>query len=91
MVRGRDYRFVLVSGFHRLAALSVLGHASVRVRFEPHQLRGVYAELADRWPLVRQGVFDERLARAFVAQLFEGDRFSDDIAPRVEPAWARAR
>jgi hypothetical protein len=90
VVRGLAYRFVIGSGFHRLAALSVLGLASVRVQFEPHQLRGVHAELADRWPLVRRGVFDERLARTFVAQLFEGDRFSDDIAPRVEPTWSRA-
>lgn len=88
VVLGDAYRLVVGSGFHRLAALSVLGAVNVRVRFEPHDLRSVHGELADRWPLVRRGVFDVELARAFVAQLFEHDRFSDEIAPRVEPAWS---
>ena len=90
VVRGGAYRFVVGSGFHRLAALSVLGVPSVRARFEPHHLRGVHAELADRWPLVRRGVFDAALARTFVDHLFDRDRFSEEVAPRVEPTWARA-
>lgn len=91
VVRGDAYRFVVGSGFHRLAALSVLGAVSVRVQFEAHHLRGVHAEVAGRWPLVRRGVFDVDLARAFVDQLFDRDRFSDEIAPRVDPTWSSTR
>lgn len=74
VLRGADYRFVIRSGHHRMAALAALGAATVRVGFFHRDPRAVNAEAIPAWPLVREGVFDEELAVRFVDQLFDLDQ-----------------
>lgn len=74
VLRGADYRFVVRAGHHRLAALAALGHATVRVGFFKRDPRAVNVESLELWPLVRQGVYPQDLARRFVDQLFDEDQ-----------------
>lgn len=74
VLRGADYRFVVRSGHHRMAALAALGAEKVRVGFFHRDPRAVNAEAIATWPLVREGVFDEALAVRFVDLLFDEDQ-----------------
>lgn len=57
-----DYRFIVVSGQHRMAALGVLGYKRVRVRLKPHFPKCVDLKQAKRWVHVRNGRYSSGLA-----------------------------
>ena len=67
--RGRELRFLQQGGFHRTAAVSALGYASI-----PARLSGVYSldDLA-YWPQIRDGRWTQDDALRYVDHLFEFD------------------
>jgi hypothetical protein len=70
LVRGDDYRFVLLQGNHRVAALNVLGHEHLDVsvrRFHPAVVD--YAEL-ERWTSAHGGLYSPELVTHLFEMLF---------------------
>jgi len=66
-----NYRYCILGGQHRLAALSVLGYESAVARFkvpviiDPDEIR--------HWPLVRSGLWNHREARQYFEHLADFD------------------
>lgn len=75
--RDGQYRFCIVHGHHRAAALAALGHKQVPVRFT----RVVHLSEAQHWPQVYRGHWSLAQAQAYVNHLFEFDSY----------VWARER
>jgi len=69
--RGDEYRCLITSGFHRLAAVAVLGYKSIPVRI----VRPVIIEArdVDHWPQVKTGVYTRDEALVFFHYLFDFD------------------
>lgn len=66
LISGSDYRFVILNGIHRAAALVALGNEQFRVR-----CKGVVSrEYSHMWPKVQNGTFSEEAALAFFDQHF---------------------
>src|SRR5690606_465170 len=65
-----ETRFLIRSGFHRVAVLAALGHDEVPVRFATGVQRLVTPDQLPTWPLVRQGLFSPREAELIVERLF---------------------
>ncbi len=68
-----ETRFLIRSGFHRVAVLSALGHDAVPARFASHAQRLMTLDQLPTWPLVRQGLFTRREAELLVERLFTED------------------
>lgn len=60
-----DVRFVQVSGAHRLAVLSALGHDRVVVRLDKDRYPPVFKENVDRWTYVQSGLISRTAALDF--------------------------
>jgi hypothetical protein len=72
LCRGRDYRFVVTSGKHRMPALVLAGQQAFDAVFEPNDfLPIVDIDDAARWPQVSAGVFNTVEARAVFETYFE--------------------
>jgi hypothetical protein len=70
-LRWRDeWRFLALDGKHRLAALTVLGHTRVRVRFASVLPRAVDLRDLEEWPGVVSGRFSVRVAREIFVRHF---------------------
>src|SRR5690606_24335256 len=68
-----EMRFLIKSGFHRVAVLAALGHDEVPVRFANGFQRLKTLDQLPTWPLVREGVFTPREAELVVERLFTED------------------
>jgi hypothetical protein len=68
---GDSYRFVVLNGNHRVAALRVLGIESFPARLRPGYPAVVRAEDLDRWTIARGGVYPKRTLEAMFWKLFE--------------------
>jgi hypothetical protein len=69
--RGDEYRCLIASGFHRLAAVAVLGYESIPVRIARPVI--IEARDVDHWPQVRTGVYTRDEALAYFHYLFDFD------------------
>lgn len=77
--RGEAYRFLVVSGYHRVAVLAAMGFETVRVRlFRPLVLD---ATAVNSWPGVKQGVYSPAQALAYFNHLFDHAPAHFDSAP----------
>lgn len=63
-----EYRFVVISGNHRMAALSALNYKKIRVKFNSNRPRVINFEDIDSWPQVKYGVVEKEIA----ALIFNG-------------------
>lgn len=101
--RGDEYRFILSGGgHHRTAAMKALGYRTVSVTF--NNLPTIF-DAADipRWAQVIDGIWSERMARAYVDHMFDFDAYAwaeklglvpadrRKPSPRRQPATAVAR
>lgn len=68
-----ELRFLIRSGFHRVAVLGALGHEEVPVRFANGVQRLMTLDQLPTWPLVRDGVFTPQLAELLVERLYSED------------------
>jgi hypothetical protein len=68
---GHSYRFVVLNGNHRVAALRILGFESFPARLRPGYPAVVRAENLDRWTIARGGVYPKRTLEAMFWKLFE--------------------
>lgn len=73
LTAGRDYRFVLGHGNHRVAALSVLGERKVAVTLREAHPPVVDAQQVQRWTRDHGGLLELAEARAAFHQLLYGD------------------
>jgi hypothetical protein len=68
-----EWKYLLVSGQHRIAALAALGHADAVVQVAPEGLGGVVRrEDAKYWPTVQHGYLSESEAISIFNRIFEG-------------------
>jgi hypothetical protein len=72
LVRQRDYRFMVVSGKHRVAALTALGYDIVPVLIGRKSPVVVDPVEASNWPNVRNGTFTQAQAVAMFDRVFDG-------------------
>jgi len=83
-------RFLVWSGFHRVAVLSALGHDAVPARFAVGVQRLMTLDQLPTWPLVREGLFTPREAELLVERLFteDGSQLAARLgfAPHAGPA-----
>jgi hypothetical protein len=68
-----DYRFFVRAGLHRMAALTALGHPTVRVRFKANYPRCVDLADIDHWPLVSGGFLERDQAAHIFRRHFMDD------------------
>jgi hypothetical protein len=69
LVNGDSYRFVLLSGNHRVAALRALGHDHCVATFYPGWPYAVHHDGIDRWTVHRGGIYEPETARWLFARL----------------------
>jgi hypothetical protein len=81
VTRGAEVVFVIRTGFHRCAALSVLDHEHVRVGFAEELPRSLATETLSTWPLVRNGPYDDDLAGQFIEELFNVESWHERELP----------
>ncbi len=65
-----DWVFVVLTGFHRTAAMAHLGFTCIEARFEPGVPRFVEENDVTMWPMVRSGQMTAREALLVYAQYF---------------------
>lgn len=73
LLQGDEYRFQVVQGHHRVAALAALGYEriTIQLRVAPHWVpRGTDVAW---WPLVQDGWLDARQALKIFDRIFQGD------------------
>ena len=63
--RSGDVRFVQMSGAHRLAVLSALGHTRAVVQFDLDRYPPILEEEVENWPYVRNGLISKSAALRF--------------------------
>ena len=68
-----EFRFLVCSGKHRVAALTHLGSESIRVQMRPLWPRVIEGNRVGDWPLVRSGGVSEDFALAMMQRFFEFD------------------
>ena len=68
--KGDEFRFIVISGKHKLASLSVMGHTTVWVKFAPHCRHEqdtipsvVDFDNAENWACVRHNIYTPEQAR----------------------------
>ena len=78
---GEQHRFVILSGKHKISALSVMGATSVLVKPRPHAIasKDTYPLIVDyanarNWPCVQYGIYSEQQAKEFLAVYFSVSR-----------------
>lgn len=72
LVKGDDYRFVVMSGKHRLAALSLLGYSQIKVRCA-YKLKILDIEKIDNWPTIKNSLFTKCFLKSLFLKSFELD------------------
>jgi hypothetical protein len=72
---GEDYRFYVIGGKHRTAAMVDLGYETIPVVMKPHWPRLIDRDRAHEWPLVQSGAMDEGLARDIFDRYFNPGGF----------------
>lgn len=65
-----DYRFIVLHGKHRLAALVKLGYTKVPVSFQVNRLKGVFDSDAKNWPSVTKGKIELNEAKQIFNMFF---------------------
>lgn len=78
---GREIRYIIWGGFHRVAVLSALGHDEIPVRLAGGHQWLMSLDQLHTWPLVREGVFSAELADLLVERLFTED--GSEMAARL--------
>ena len=69
--KGNEWRFVIISGHHRVAAMSELNYDQIPVTFQPTFPRAInYKDLLE-WPQVKNGNINKITARKIFLQYFE--------------------
>lgn len=68
---GRDYRFVVTAGQHRMAVLAVLGYDRFIARIQPGFPRVADPAEADHWPQVAAGVYTREQAIRIMRLYFQ--------------------
>lgn len=76
LLQGNEYRFQVVQGHHRMAALAALEYerATIQLRVAPHWI--VRSTDATWWPLVQDGWLDTRQALAIFERIFQGQNLA---------------
>ena len=68
-----DYKFKIMRGQHRVAALAFLEYESLVVEIKPQGLGGiVFRSHANKWPLVKNGLLTQAEATEAFDRMFEG-------------------
>jgi len=65
-----DYRFMIRSGYHRTAVLSVLGYKKIRATFSKYCNRKISIKDIHNWPQVKNGLFDKKIAEMIFMRYF---------------------
>jgi len=69
--KGNEWRFIIISGHHRVAAMSELNYDKIPVTFQPTFPRVInYKDLLE-WPQVKYGHINQNTARKIFLQFFE--------------------
>lgn len=73
LIKGKDYRFVVTEGQHRVACLAALGYEKIRCRFtfQPQYPKIVYHQDIKKWPQVANGVYSRNMASRIFNRFFE--------------------
>lgn len=71
--KGKDYRFYVNEGQHRIAALALLGYEEIKVKLNPDFLPVVDLKHIKKWPQVRRGLYSEEIAARVFCHYFEED------------------
>lgn len=79
-----EERYVVMSGHHRVAALSVLGWTHIPVILVANGLPIVDFANVENWPVVREGVYDVSAARRVYEQFFKRESLERSAATRVD-------
>lgn len=69
---GNDFRYIVMGGKHRLAALGVLGYETVKVTC-PYNLKILDVDMIENWPTVRSGLFTPTEIRPVFDRFFDED------------------
>ncbi len=75
LIRKNDYRFVTSEGQHRIAALAALGYKNIVCRFDLKHWTNetVFYNQAHKWPQVKAGIFNPRVAKLCFEHFFRQD------------------
>lgn len=72
---GKDYRFYVNEGQHRIATLSLLGYREIKVKLNPDFMPVVDLKNISKWPQVRRGLYSKEVAtRVFCHYFLEDGR-----------------
>ncbi|MEC3885211.1 class I SAM-dependent methyltransferase [Halobacillus sp. HZG1] len=71
--KGKDYRFLITGGQHRIAALSVLGSQSILARIPPKRKRVIDLDEIKEWEQVANGVYPLEVASHVFHMYFESN------------------
>ncbi len=69
--RNNEYKFLVVNGNHRIAALSALGYQKVSVRSCKKFPSIIDIDNCPNWPCVKKGIYNENAARKILLHYFE--------------------
>lgn len=69
--RNHTFKYVIVSGLHRIAVLAALGHQTITLRLFRNVV--VNRHTISSWPLVKQGVYTPDSALAYFNHMFDFD------------------
>jgi hypothetical protein len=67
---GNDWRMVIIGGNHRASALAALGRESIPVQQHRSMPAVIDVAAAAQWPVVREGVLEEGVARKIALHYF---------------------
>ncbi len=75
LIRKNDYRFVTSEGQHRIAALAALGYKNIVCRYDLKHWTNetVFFNQAHKWPQVKAGIFNPRVAKLCFQHFFRQD------------------
>ena len=68
--RGKEYRFVVLHGKHRVAAMAALGKASIPATFDLLHPRVIDNADIENWPQVANGIYEKKFAEMIFNTFF---------------------
>jgi hypothetical protein len=92
LVRGQEYRFLVITGKHRAAVLAAMGHAALPARLKPGRPGMVSRENVGSWPLVARGLMTRSDALRIFDSYFDQNGYQQfEALLRAKPGEAKWR